>query len=1340
MENRVLCHLGMTLPLTIATIVGFTDNNPVFAQLTPDNTLGAESSIITPQQLRDLIQGGAIRDDALFHSFDEFNVGSDRGVFFDLQNNADILNIFTRVTGSNSSNILGTLGILRDALNSNDLGDANLFLLNPNGITFGQNASLQLNGSFFATTADGFGFDDFTFSASGQETPPPLLTISIPRFASFRDNPEDIAVNQSNLTVNQGQNLSLVGGNVTVTGNGDVNTRTLNLNAADGRIEIGSVSSSGSVSLTQTDAGFVLGYEGIETFGDLSFNQVAYIDTSGEGGGSIQLQGRNITLSDETQIFANTLGAQTGGGIVVNSEQLVVEDNSSLTADVSGSGLGGNLNIETSQLRIQDGAIVSSSTFGEGDGGNLTVNASDSVQVIGTSADGTLSRLFAIASSSATGNAGDLAINTSQLLVQDGALVSSSTLGEGDGSNLSINATDYVEIIGTSANGTLSRLFAIASSSATGNAGDLTINTSQLLVQDGAQISAGTFGEGNGGNLTVNASDSVQVIGFSPNSQFPSGLFTPADNGSTGDAGDLTINTSQLLVQDGALVSASTSGEGNGGNLTVNATDSVQVIGTSADGTLSRLLARVNSGSTGNAGDLTINTSQLLVQDGAQISAGTFGEGNGGNLTVNASDSVQVIGFSPNSQFPSGLFTPADNGSTGDAGDLTINTSQLLVQDGALVSASTSGEGNGGNLSIDATDSVQVIGTSADGTLSRLFAIASSSATGDAGDLTINTSQLLVQDGAQISSGTSGEGNGGNLTVNASDSVQIIGTFADGSRSSLLSRANSGSTGNGGNLTINTSSLLIQDGAEINAGTLGEGNGGNLTVNASDSIQVIGTSSDGQFPSALSARPLSTGDAGDLNINTSNLLIQDGAFVSVSTRGAGNSGNLTVNASDSVQVIGRSENGRFASGVFTQATSDSEGNAGDLIINTSNLLVQDGAQISAGTFGEGNGGNLTVNATDSVQVIGRSRFPSGLFTTADNDSTADAGDLTINTSNLLVQDGAQIGASTFGAGNGSNIKLDVDDTILIEGTRSGIFSTAESNSTGNAGSITIDPQQVTVRDGGTISVQSFGTGKGGNLTIISDNLTLDNGSITAQTVSTDGGNVTLDIADLLLLRNGDSNALISATAGGEGNGGNLTIDTTFLVAFPNENSDITANASQGRGGNINITADGVLGIQFRNALTDFSDITATSDVGIAGTVILNTPETQINQEQVEQPEELVDSSNIVTQSACYNFGGDSQFAHTGRGGVPQIPGFIIRNDVVDVELVDEVLPAPPPEAIKPYHRTDVTFLNSEGEEIKPAMGAVLLPNGMVEFVDYNPAEVYRDMYREMYAAANCSRH
>ena len=86
--------------------------------------------------------------------------------------------------------------------------------------------------------------------------------------------------------------------------------------------------------------------------------------------------------------------------------------------------------------------------------------------------------------------------------------------------------------------------------------------------------------------------------------------------------------------------------------------------------------------------------------------------------------------------------------------------------------------------------------------------------------------------------------------------------------------------------------------------------------------------------------------------------------------------------------------------------------------------------------------------------------------------------------------------------------------------------------------------------------------------------------------------------------------------------------------------------------------------------------------------------------------------------------------------MPQIPGLVPRNSVINIDLVDEVLlPAPPPQAIKPHHRTDVTLINSEGEEIKPAMGAVLLPDGMVEFVDYNPAEVYRDMY----ASAGCNR-
>ena len=808
MGNRTLCKFSIALPFTIAGFLGLTFNNSAFAQLTPDNTLGAENSIVTPQQLRDLIQGGAIRGNALFHSFDEFNVVSDRGVFFDLQNNANILNIFTRVTGSNSSQIFGTLGVL------NDLGSANLFLLNPNGITFGANASLQLNGSFFATTADGFGFDNFTFSASGGEAPPPLLTVSIPPFLSFRDNPGDITVNQSNLTVNQEQSLSLVGGNVTVTGSRNGFNRPVNLSATDGRIEVGSVSSSGSVSFSQTNAGLVLDYEGIDTFQDINFNQLAFIDTTGEGGGSIQLQGRNIRLSGEARVYATNQGSQTGGGIIVNSEQLVVDD-SSLIAEVFGSGQGGNLNINTSQLIIQNGGRVNTTTFGEGNGGNVTVNASDSVQVIGTEVDG---------------------------------------------------------------------------------------------------------------------------------------------------------------VSIGSLLASRTSGIGKG-----------------------------------NAGDVIINTSQLLIQNGGNVSGSAIGEGSGGNVIVNALDSVQVIGTE-----------------------------------------------------------------------------------------------------------------------------------------------------------VGSSSLLQ-----------------------------------------------------------------------------------------------------------TNAISD----------------------------------------------------------------TSNAGDLTVNTPRLLVQGDAVIRTDAFETGNGGNIKINVDETILIEGS-GGILSTAQFDSTGSAGSISIDSQQLTVRDGGIISVQSFGTGTGGNLSITSDNLILDNGTISAETINSDSGNVVLNISDLLLLRNGNGNALISATAGGEGNGGNLTINTTFLVSFPNENSDITANADLGNAGLITITAEGLFGFNvLRNRLTDQSDITAFSQRDPVPSIQGDIPETFVNQAPIEKPEEVVDSSDITTQSACYDFGGDSQLANSGRGGIPQIPGLVVRNSVINVDLVDEVLlPPPPPEAIKPHHRTDVTFLDSEGEEIKPAMGAVLLPDGMVEFVDYNPAEVYRDMY----AAAGCS--
>ena len=142
-----LSYFSLSAIVAIAQVVILGFNRSITAQIIPDNTLGTESSVVTPDNVNgiesDKISGGAVRGSNLFHSFREFNIGEGRGGYF--ENPAVIKNIFSRVTGNNPSEIMGRLGVL---------GNANLFFMNPNGIIFGENASLDIRGSFLATTID----------------------------------------------------------------------------------------------------------------------------------------------------------------------------------------------------------------------------------------------------------------------------------------------------------------------------------------------------------------------------------------------------------------------------------------------------------------------------------------------------------------------------------------------------------------------------------------------------------------------------------------------------------------------------------------------------------------------------------------------------------------------------------------------------------------------------------------------------------------------------------------------------------------------------------------------------------------------------------------------------------------------------------------------------------------------------------------------------------------------------------------------------------------------------------------------------------------------------------
>ena len=658
----------------IIALCGLGTTSQVQAQIAADGTLATK--VQTTDNRNFTITDGNRAGSNLFHSFSEFSVPTGGTAFFN--NGLEIQNIITRVTGSSISNIDGLI-------RAN--GAANLFLLNPNGIIFGPHASLAIGGSILASTARSLNFVDGTqFSATAHPTRP-LLTISVPIGLQF-ETAGEVRVQGSELAVQPGKTLALVGGDITLEGGEVASSGGTNLAASGGRIELGSVAGTGLVSLTPIEKGWSLGYEGIQNFKNIQLSQQAFVDASDnvqmsqpianasdKGGGDVQLQGRHVTLTDGSGIVTGSGGAKPGGTLsvkVTDSVELsgTAPNNSdffsSLSTQTTGVGASGDLTINTGKLIVQDGAQVSASTLGAGQGGTLVVNASDSVVLSRTAPNGNSSGLFT--QTEGSGNAGNLTINTGKLIVQDGAQVSASTSGTGQGGTLVVNASTSVQLseTGTAADGRLfaSGVFAQTFQNLdTGAAGNLTINTGKLIVQDGAQLAVSTRSEGQGGNLKVTASDSVELSGTAAKNELTSGLF--ARTLSTGAAGNLTIATRRLIVRDGAQVTVGSVGSGSGsaGNLEISA----RSISLDNQG---KLTAETGSAQGGNIKLYDLDL--LLMRHGSQISAtaGTANAyGDGGNININTNFLVAV---------PSEDSDITANAYTGKGGSIQIAASAIF--------------------------------------------------------------------------------------------------------------------------------------------------------------------------------------------------------------------------------------------------------------------------------------------------------------------------------------------------------------------------------------------------------------------------------------------------------------------------------------------------------------------------------------------------------------------------------------------------------------------------------------------------------------------------------------
>ncbi len=873
-----------------------------------DNTLGNENSIVVPVDSNtpgDRIDGGARRGDNLFHSFQQFNVDAGQSAYF---SDPGVNNIITRVTGGTSSQIDGVLGVI---------GNANLFLINPSGIIFGANASLDVGGAFTATTANAIAFNNQGNFSATNPTAVPLLTVQPSAFLFNQINSAPIANNSIvsvegdpsgllgfGLRVPDGENLTLLGGNISMDGGG--------VNALGGRVEIGGLSQPGTV---------VLNADGSLTFppgvalSDVSLTNQGRIDVAANGGGSITINAGDFEISDSylsAGIGRNSgyVGAQAGD-ITLNANTIRGGESALIVNRVREDGIGnaGDIRITTGSLSLTDGTQLQADTLGQGNSGDVIINARESVSLdnsgifsdvgdvdanaIATGDGGAISITTGSlsltnesglrSSTFGEGNAGDICITTGSLSLTNGSGLSADTIGQGNAGNIIINARDRiffdgVSIISSSVGNVNANTLAV------GNGGDISITTGSLSLTNGSQLQAVTVGQGDAGNIIINARESVSLDGFG-SAIFSSVGAIDAKTIAVGDGGDISITTGSLSLTNGAQLIAATLAEGNAGDVIINARESVSLDGASAIFT-SVGAVNANSLAVGDGGDINITTGSLSLTNGSQLFASTIGQGNAGNVIISTSENVSLDGFT------TGIITATGIGAKGQGGNISI-TADSIRKNSSFISAETENSFLGGTI-------------------------------------TFNANTFEATGGAQVTTATFGSGGAGNITLNIADRITLSGAnpsnilFSGQAASGLYANTTPNSSGVGGTVQITTDKLEVFDGATIAVNSQGEGIAGDINITAAR-VQLNNSS-------RLSAET-ATVDGGNITLSNVELLqLRNSSLISTTAgtdEAGGNGGNIDID-SDLI-VAFPNENSDIKANAFT-------GSGGSVRIATQGLF------------------------------------------------------------------------------------------------------------------------------------------------------------------------------------------------------------------------------------------------------------------------------------------------------------------------------------------------------------------------------------------------------------------
>lgn len=743
------------------------------AQIVPDGTLPQNSIVLPPINNTSVIEGGTQVGGNLFHSFTDFSVPTGWEAFFN--NPVTVENILTRITGTNASNIDGLI-------RAN--GTANLFLLNPNGIVFGPNAQLDIGGSFFGSTAESLVFTDGSLYSATELDALPLLTINVPIGLQFGSNGTEAIVNVGNLSVARQQDLTLVGGTVVSTGElaapeGTILIATSPISNTNLTQFLGNISSPETLGLTVTETGVRWGERSIES-GDIAVRQL----TSGD---AILAASGNVTLI-ESQLET------TGNLNVLAQDTVFVRDSVALPF-----------------LAVA--------------GGNLWVQGNRGIDI--------------------------LALNHPQTPFQSGGnlfLVSDGIIS-GDAHFASGNRFSILNLSGNPGNFSILDGVIMTNAYRLGTGGDVEIHARNVNFERARIITGSISPSILAGNISIDAEESISLSGLTPREE-TADISSAISTASGKNSGNITINTGRLILRDGAVITTTTGLEGDGGSITVNASESVELVGSTRDSIFPTTIATDMFGD-GQSGDLTINTRRLILRDGAFISASAFSTNffednsdrpisNGGNLIINAAESIEISGSSPEG-FGSGFYNQAFG--PGNAGDITIETGNLTLRDGGrtTVSARTVPQsrlfipgltGFFGTIPDNDIRTTLSIPEGVDTLNYMIQQIVSTEATGNAGNIEITANSILIDDRNSFPDdpggiiGITNSSTGGDITLNVRDSLIL----RRGSRISTTAGTQQAG-GDGGNIDISTPLLVAipRENSDITANAFA-GNGGNVEI------------------------------------------------------------------------------------------------------------------------------------------------------------------------------------------------------------------------------------------------------------------------------------------------------------------------------------------------------------------------------------------------------------------------------------------------------------------------------------------------------------------------------